>query len=136
MMKEQPSATVAARQPKKNILKRYFTDMPVFFPLIGLFLIAMAGYELQNYWGDNSVSAWYLWRPAILLLYAVFWAGICFRQKWAAIAFVVLTIANVSYYFWGPDSYLHRAIGDLLFIPIPVNLLFAFVLLFFFRKLK
>ncbi|WP_118972799.1 hypothetical protein [Taibaiella koreensis] len=129
--------TIIPGSPEKgNLLSRYFKTLPVFFPLIGLFLLGIALYEAISYLGDDSVSRLFWLRPLVLLLYFLFWAGACLARKVPAISFLVLTIVNVSFYLFGPHMLLWRALGDLLFIPLPVNLLFAFLLLFFFRKMK
>jgi hypothetical protein len=120
----------------KNIFMRYFTVMPIFFPLIGLFLLGLSLFECWNYLADDSVFALYRFRPVVMLLYFVFWAAACMGRKWGALAFIVLTILNVAFYLFGPDILLKRAFGDLLFVPIPVNLVFSFLLLFYFRKFK
>jgi len=127
---------ITSEGPKGNVLVRYFKTMPIFFPLIGLFLLFLTFYEALNYLGDDSVSHLYWLRPLVLALYFLCWAGACLARKLPAIGFVGLTIINVAFYLFGPDSILKRALGDLLFLPIPVNLLFAFLLLFFFRRMK
>jgi hypothetical protein len=121
---------------QKNILARYFTDMPIFFPLIGLFLLGLTAFEAWSFLGDDSVSRMYWLRPGIMLLYFIFWAAVCLARKWGALAFIGLTIVNVAFHLFGPDMMLKRAVGDLLFLPIPINLVFSFLILFFFRKLK
>jgi len=120
----------------KSLIARYFTVMPIFFPLIGLFLLAMTLFEAWSFLGDDSVGRIYWLRPAVMLLYFIFWSTICLGKKWGGIAFIALTIANVAFQLFGPDIVLKHAIGDLLFVPLPVNLVFSFLLLFFFRKLK
>lgn len=120
----------------KSVLVRYFTEMPIFFPLIGLFLLAMTIFEGWSFIGDDSVSRIYWFRPVIMFLYFIFWTGTCLARKWGALGFIVLTVVNVSFHLFGPDIIMKRALGDLLFIPIPVNLLFSFLLLFFFRRFK
>lgn len=121
---------------QKNILTRYFTELPIFFPLIGLFLLAMTLFEGMSFLGDSSVGHEYWFRPAVMLLYFIFWSVACLGRKWGAIAFIVLTILNVAFQLFGPEMVWKHALGDLLFLPIPVNLLFSFLLLFYFRKLK
>lgn len=120
----------------KNIFLRYFTAMPVFFPLVGLFLLGQFCYESWSYLTETDLPSIYLLRPAVLLLYVVFWSAACVARKWGAIAFIILTILNVSFYLFAPDMLLKHIFGDLLFVPIPVNLLFAFLLLFYFRRFK
>lgn len=126
----------ALPEGRRNVIVQYFTRMPVVFPLVGLFLLVLAGAEAWNYYGDGEVSFLYRLRPAVLLLYFLFWAGVCFERKKAGLAFLCLTILNVAFYLFGPESVMKHALGDLLFIPLPVNILFSFLLLFYFRKLK
>jgi hypothetical protein len=132
-MKEE---SLPAQPASKGLLVRYFTEMPIFFPLIGLFLLAITIFEGWSFIGDDSVSRIYWFRPAVMFLYFIFWSATCLARKWGAIAFIVLTILNVSFHLFGPDMVAKRALGDLMFLPIPVNLLFSFLLLFFFRKFK
>ncbi len=124
------------RSRAAQVMARFFKAMPVFFPLIALFHLGQTIFETFNYIGDESVAKAYWLRPLVLLLYSVFWIATCFRQRWGGIAYIALTICNVVFYLFGPDILLKRAIGDILFVPIPVNLLFSFLLLFFFRKME
>jgi len=128
--------TTIEKPVRQGFLGRYFSNLPIFFPLIGLFHIGLAVYEAWYWIGDDSVSRLYWLRPAVLLLYALFWCGACMLKKWAGIGYVVLSVINVSFHLFGPDIMLKRAIGDLLFVPIPANLLFAFLLLFYFKRMK
>jgi hypothetical protein len=132
---EKETAAVAAETPRPFLLQ-YFTRMPIVFPLVGLFLLGMAGFEAWNYLGDDEVSRIYWLRPAVLFLYFLFWSGACFRLKKPGLAFLVLTMVNVAFHLFGPDILLKRALGDILFIPLPVNILFSFLLLFYFRRLQ
>jgi hypothetical protein len=132
-----------------NFLKRFFTTAPIIFPLIALFHIGLTAYEAVNYIGDTSVSYYYWLRPMVLALYTLFWLGCCYRKKWGGLGYLLLTIANVAFYFFGPDSLLNidsaswinqlivlrRAIGDLLFVPLPANILFSFIILFYYQKM-
>jgi hypothetical protein len=121
---------------RRNIVARFFTEMPIIFPLIALFHLGLTIFEALNYIGDDSVSRIYWLRPLVLLVYTFCWGAVCFTRKWGAMGYLVLTLINVSFNLFGPDILLRRALGDLLFAPIPINLLFAFLLLFYFRKMK
>jgi len=96
----------------------------------------MTGVEAWQFLGSDEVSHLYWLRPAVMFLYFLFWAAACCGRKWGGIAFVALTIANVAFSLFGPDIMLKQAIGDLLFVPLPASLVFAFLLLFFFRRLR
>lgn len=120
----------------QGFLYRFFRRPPVLFPLIALFHLGLTISEAFNYIGNNDVYMAYWLIPAVLLLYTVFWSGATLYRKWAAVAYVLLTVANVSLHFFAPPSVYKQALGDILFIPVPVNLVFAFLLLFFFRRME
>jgi hypothetical protein len=124
------------QEPQGNILKRYFTKMPVFFPLIGLFLLAITANEFWSYATDSDFGFIYWLRPLLFLVYALLWIPICFAQKWAALGFLVVSILGMALNLFGPDIQLKHAIGDVLIKPIPINVLFSFLVLFYFRRLK
>ena len=128
--------SVSQKPEPQNILARFFSRLPIFFPLIALFHIGLTIYEAYYWVGDDSVSRLYWLRPAVLLLYVIFWCGACLLKKWAGIGYVILTVVNVAFHLFGPDIMLKRALGDLLFVPIPANLLFSFLLLFYFKRMK
>lgn len=127
---------VMPQETEKNLVKRYFTKMPIFFPLIGLFLLVMAGMEFWNYASDGGYLLIYWLRPVLFLIYALLWVPICFAKKWAALSFLILSILGMSFFLFGPSSSLKGAIGDVYIMPIPANILFSFLVLFFYRKLK
>jgi len=119
-----------------SFLKKFFTTAPLVFPLIALFHIVLTVSEAFNYFGDTSVYLLYSLRPVVLLLYTVFWIGCCYLKQWAALGYLFLTMANLSLYYFCPDCILKDAIGDLLFIPIPVNILFCFLILFYYKRMQ
>jgi hypothetical protein len=122
--------------PERNIVKRYFKQMPVFFPLIGLFLLVMAGIEFWSYANDSGYLLVYWLRPVLFLAYALLWLPICFAKKWAALGFLVLSILGMAFFLFGPGGTLKSAIGDVYVLPVPANILFSFLILFYYRKLK
>lgn len=120
----------------KSIIKRYFTTLPIFFPLIGLFLLGIAANEFWNYASDDNFSPIYWWRPILFLVYFLFWIPICFAKKWGALGFLILTILGMSFFLFSPNIPVKRAIGDVLVMPIPANVLFSFLVLFYYRRMK
>lgn len=120
-----------------SLVSRYFKSLPVVFPLIGLFHLVMTVFEAYYYVGDNSIHGIYWFRPLILLVYLVFWIGICLKKKWMAIGYLVLTMGNVAFHLFGSGRFLvHRALSDILFAPLPLNLVFCFLILFYFRRME
>jgi len=120
----------------QNPVKRYFTAMPILFPLIGLFLLTMAGLEFWNYGTDSGYMLIYWLRPILFAVYALLWVPVCFARKWAALSFLIVSILGMAYFLFGPDNNLKHAIGDVLILPIPANVLFSFLLLFYYRRMK
>lgn len=121
---------------RNNLLIRYFTTAPLVFPLIGLFHLYLSIAEVLNYVGDSSVHSVYLFRPAFFILFTVFWIGCCFLKHWAALGYLALTMATISFNFFGPDGMFKHAVGDVLFAPVPVNLLCAFLVLFYYPRMQ
>lgn len=119
-----------------KVLKSFFTSAPIAFPMIAIFHIWLTISEAINYIGDTSVFPIYSLRPIILLLYTIFWIGCCYMKRWAGFGYLVLTLVNVSFHLFGPPSILKQAVGDLLFLPVPVNLLFCFLILFYFKRMQ
>jgi len=119
-----------------NVVKRYFRTMPLLFPLVGLFLAAMAAIEFGSYISDHGFAPVYWSRPILYGLYFFFWLFVCFARKWAALGFLLLTIAGMAWFLFGPDMQFKHATGDVLIMPIPVNVLFSFLLLFYYRRMR
>ena len=108
---------------------------PVIFPLIGLFLVAMTFLEAYQWLGDSSVFRIYWFRPVVMIAYSTFWIGACLFRKWGAIGFFAISVANVCLYLFTHDNIYRQAFGDILFSPVPLNLFFSFLLLFYFKRM-
>lgn len=136
----------------QNQVSLFFTKAPILFPLIGLFHIGLLLY-LSFLWVDTAVAPIYWVRPLIMGLYMVFWIGACYLKKKMANGYLILTIIMVVFYYFFPSdsNHLdsegfwntlyhaavrgHRIFGDILLEPLPVNILFSFVLLLYYRKM-
>lgn len=122
----------------QKFLIRFFKRPPIVFPLLALFLLALTIYEMINWWGDyNNVESIFLWRPVILIAYTVCWFGATFLKRWGAVAFILLTIANFSFFLFGKDNTLHTALGDILFPQqtVPLHLFMCVLLLLYFKRM-
>lgn len=124
-------------------IKSFFKKAPFIFYFILAFHIYLTFTEILRYWGDTSVSyIYYFFRPFLYLLYTLAWLGVCMMKKWAGLAYLILTFLTVSFHLFIPVEpfstlavYKH-ALSDVLFIPIPVNLLFCFFILFYFKRIQ
>lgn len=121
-----------------NLFIRFFKRPPVFFPLIAIFHIALTAFEISQYWMQPQEAYFaYNFRPAVLLIYTLFWCAATLFYAWGFWGYIILTIANLCLYFFGDQLPIYKqAIGDILFQPLPVNLLFSFLLLIYVRKTK
>ena len=77
-------------------IRRLWTGLPVLFPIVGFFLIALFAYNLVRFAMDGVLDTVIAGGTCMeLLLCALFWLFACDRRRWAAIAFIALTAANV-----------------------------------------
>lgn len=145
---------MASVQGIPKIVKRYFTTAPIIFPLIGLFHIGIFIYQSIS-WVGAPVGFMYQLRPVVLAAYTVAWIGACFLRKKYATTYLVLTIILVSFYYLFPEkhiynsdwqnifqyllvqvAHLHDAVSDILLYPLPANILFSFIILFYYRRMQ
>lgn len=145
---------MASEQKVWTAIKQYFTTAPIVFPLIGLFHVGMLVY-LSISWLSSSVGFVYHLRPVVLAAYTALWIGTCFLRKKYATAYLVMTIVMVCFYYLFPTghfnnfdsqtffgslgdqlAHLHDAVADILLYPLPANILFSFIILFYYRKMQ
>lgn len=118
-----------------NAIYNFFKSAPIIFPLLALFLMVLTIYEISLFWFGGSVPALYLWRPVIMLAYTATWVGASYLKKWGAIGFVIVSLIVMLIGYLGDDS-LKNSLGDLLFRPIPINLLMSMLIFLFFKRFK
>ncbi|NDC40924.1 MAG: hypothetical protein EBZ77_05140 [Chitinophagia bacterium] len=74
-------------------LKQYLASTPVAFPLIFVFhclaLVLYATTCISSPWQGAYIHL--VW----VVAYTAMWAGVALRKKWAAIAYVLLTVADL-----------------------------------------
>lgn len=134
-----------------SIVKKYFTTAPIIFPLVGLFhIVLLIVFCFSSFTGDLSRSYFQL-RPVVMGLYTWFWIGVCFLQKRYANSYLIFTIVMVCFYFFLTlplNNYDGQGFFDTLYknfihiidavseILLPANLLFSFLILFYYRRMK
>lgn len=122
------------RQP--HFLRRMWTGLPVIFPLVGLFHIAILFITIYSFAQDGVLD---VFTPAgiclMLLAYAVLWIYICLQRRWAAIAYIILTAVNLCLQYLTPQGNPWRDVGAAM-APggLPVDALMCFFLLFFYKR--
>lgn len=137
----------------KATIKDYFTLAPILFSLIGLFHIGFFFYEAYL-WFDPKVGAMFWLRPVVMGMYTAFWIGTTMLRRRYAMAYLILTMVMVVFFYLGPTTpvnkfngsffepiwqqimFLHRAVADIFIEPLPANILFSFIILVFFKRMK
>ena len=115
-------------------IRRLWTGLPVLFPIVGFFLIALFAYNLVRFAMDGVLDTVIAGGTCMeLLLCALFWLFACDRRRWAAIAFIALTAANLMLQFLTPQHAVWRTFSDALF---PFDVLLCFFLLFFYKRFR
>lgn len=128
----------------KEFINKFFFKPPVIFPLVALFLIFLTinEFSIISIGYDDTLAKI---RPYIMLLYTVFWIAATFFKRWGAMGFFLLSILGSSIYFFMPMTILQYIFGDILMlkygteagiIPIPFNLIFSFILIYFYKLMK
>jgi hypothetical protein len=112
--------------------------LPVLFPMVALFhvailLITVIGFAQSGTLGDFVTRGTCL----ELLLYTVLWVLVCLRYRWAAIGYVVLTSVNLALQYLTPAGSIWKSVADAMEPGhLPVDVLFCFFLLFYYKRLR
>lgn len=111
--------------------KRIWQKPPVAFPWIAIGHVAYLLYLLYDAVAD-PVGGLILIQPLYMLLYTIAWLFVCDMKKWAGYAYVGLTTLNlVLRMVWTTGMY-NVYFTDVIF---PADILFAFFVLFYYKKL-
>lgn len=114
--------------------RRIWTGLPVLFPIVGLFQIALFAYNLIRFAMSGVLDTVIAGGTCMeLFLYAALWAFICDRRRWAAIAYIALTAINLMLQFLTPQHSVWREFSDAL---LPFDVLLCFFLLFFYKRFR
>lgn len=113
-----------------DFFKRAWNKPPIVFPLVALFHLVIVLHALWTF-SDLLVADYHSWLyPGVLLLYLVLWLFVCDLRKWAAYVYILLMLADVLSYFYVPSA---RDYAGVLF---PANIIFAVLILVYFRKFE
>lgn len=108
---------------------------PVVFPLVGLFHIVWAVVAIVNLMstGFHSGASYELVQVGWMLGATISWLAACDMHRWGALAYILLTIADVVVYLLehnGKIGLAHHS--NLIFI----DGVFSFFLLFFYKRFR
>lgn len=122
----------------KSFLHKFFQRPPVVFPIVSVFLIIITIIDIREWVGLQSVLPIYWYRPVPLISYTFFWVGATLYQRWAAAAFVLLSILHMvlTMFVLQDGDTLARILDNFMVHPVPLGLLFSFIILLYFRRLR
>lgn len=123
---------------QQNIFRRVWDGLPVLFPMVALFhvvilIITIVGFAQSGTLGEAATGGTCL----ELLLYTLLWVLVCLRYRWAAIGYIILTSANLALQYLTPEGSIWKSISDAMEPGhLPVDVLFCFFLLFYYKRLR
>lgn len=119
----------------KNIIL-YFQKAPIIFPLLGIFLVFLTGYEISIFWIQADNPTLFNLRPLVFSLYSIAWIACCYLKKWGAISFIAITSSCLGIYHLSNNDQWQNIIGEILYKPLPLNVLMCMLVLLFYKKFK
>jgi hypothetical protein len=117
-----------------NLIKRFWQELPVLFPLVAIAHIAWLGFAVFSFVQQGVIDTFIgAGNCIVMLLYTVLWIAVCDRWRWAAIGYLVLTAVNLCLQFFTAQHSEWRYVADALF---PFDLLMCFFVLFYYKRFR
>jgi hypothetical protein len=123
---------------QQNFFQRLWTGLPVVFPLVALFHIAILIITLIGFAQSGTLSEVATAGTCLeLLLYTALWVFVCLKNRWAATGYIVLTSLNLGLQYLTPSASARRSFSDAMEPGhLPVDALFCFFLLFYYKRFR
>lgn len=117
-----------------NFFSRIVRKPPVFFPLVALFHVVMLLAAIWQFGSQGDLqSREGLTTTFVWLIYGILWLFICDMKKWAAIAYVICSLAGLCFQFLLPKGSIWYDIGTVIF---PFDLLMIVFLMFYYNRFE
>lgn len=97
------------------------------FPLVALFHIVLLLFSVYNASSEPLGSLIWL-QPLWMIAYTLVWVFVCGMKKWAALAYILLTVLNVLLHFFTHDLYVSS-----LFL---MDVVFSMILMAYYKHFK
>lgn len=124
----------------KQFINNFLKRPPVVMPIVALFLLIFTIIDFKEWLPliiKGEVAAEYGLRPLLLLFYTVFWWFATFLKRWGVIAFITFSALHLAAVLFIKDNRLvERVLDNFMTHPVPLGLVFSFILLIYFRKLR
>ena len=115
-----------------SIIKEFITKPPALFPWVGLFHILWFFIAIWNCHTEPFPSI--SWIQSLWMLgYMIFWVFSCGLYRWAAIGYIAVTTLNLALRLIITSHNDRLIYADALF---PIDILFTFFILFFFKRFE
>lgn len=101
------------------------------FPWVALFHAGLFVYLILDYAGSEPITSPLWLQPVYMLLYTISWLFVCDMKRWAVYMYIALTSLSMILQMSLKAGFDKDMYTDLLF---PVNILFCFFLLFYFKR--
>lgn len=112
--------------------KRIFKQLPILFPMVAFFhiaLLVLALYTWRNVLSDPGIY----WTIIGLVIYTLLWFAVCDLKKWAGTIYILLTALCIATQFFLVKSGLWHDVTEYFF---PINALLSFFVLFYYKRLR
>jgi len=116
-----------------STIKRFWTKPPALFPWVALFHIAATIFSFV-YNSSEPLSSPVWIQFAWLSFYTLAWIFLCDMKKWAGYLYLLLTSADLVLHFL-LKSYT-PGLATFASLWFPMNVIFSFFILFYFRQLE
>lgn len=117
---------------QQPFFKRIFSQLPILFPMVALFHVALLVLALWS-WRDVLNDPAIYWTITGLAVYTVLWFAVCDVRKWAGTAYILLTALCIAAQFLLAKSGLWHDVTEYYF---PINALLSFFVLFYYKRLR
>ena len=116
----------------ESLFKRLITKPPILFPLAALFHIVICLSAIVSlYPTELSQKEWA--RPGGMLLFSILSVFLCGMKKWAAIAYVLMSMLSLAIIYLHPNLSALLLFADSIF---PFNVILSFFILLLFKRFK
>lgn len=119
-----------------SLVHNFFKRPPIIFPLVSIFFIAMSIMDASFWIGDKRIDIVYWCKPLVIIVYAILWIGATFLKRWAATGFIIFTILHLLLFLFVKEDMVGKIFDNGMVTPFPINIAFAVILLFYYRKMK
>ena len=115
-----------------SFFNRIIRRQPVLFPIAAGFLLLMTIIAAASLYPTPLLQRDWL-RPLAMLLFSLVWLFVCDMRKWAATAFILLTMLSLALQYFSPADSPGRIFGSGMF---PLDMILSVFVLVYFKRFR